>query len=135
MMYDVIIIGAGVTGAAVAMELSRYQADVCVLERAEDVCCGTSKANSGIVHAGYDAKPGTMKAKMNLLGNALMGPLAEELDFPFMRKGSLVVCTREEEMPKLQELYDRGIVNGVPDMQKCVGRCMHRQPDSCVHFR
>ena len=93
-MYDVIIIGAGVTGAAVARELSRYQADVCVLERAEDVCCGTSKANSGIVHAGYDAKPGTMKAKMNLLGNALMGPLAEELDFPFMRKGSLVVCTR-----------------------------------------
>ena len=122
MMYDVIIIGAGVTGAAVARELSRYQADVCVLERAEDVCCGTSKANSGIVHAGYDAKPGTMKAKMNLLGNALMGPLAEELDFPFMRKGSLVVCTREEEMPKLQELYDRGIVNGVPDMQMLSGK-------------
>ncbi|MGN1378056.1 MAG: NAD(P)/FAD-dependent oxidoreductase [Dorea sp.] len=121
-MYDVIIIGAGVTGAAVARELSRYRADICVLEREEDVCCGTSKANSGIVHAGYDARPGTMKAKMNLLGNALMGSLAEELDFPFVRKGSLVVCTREEDMPRLQELYDRGIVNGVPDMQMLSGK-------------
>ncbi|MCI5869128.1 MAG: NAD(P)/FAD-dependent oxidoreductase [Dorea sp.] len=116
-MYDIIIIGAGVTGAAVARELSRYQAKICVLERAEDVCCGTSKANSGIVHAGYDAKPGTMKAKMNLLGNALMGPLSEELDFPFIRKGSLVVCTREEELPKLQKLYEKGITNGVPGMK------------------
>ena len=67
-MYDVIIIGAGVCGCAVARELSRFQGKICVLERQEDVCCGTSKANSGIVHAGFDAVPGSMKAKMNLEG-------------------------------------------------------------------
>ena len=66
MIYDVIIIGAGVTGCAIARELSRYQAEVCVLERDEDVCCGTSKANSAIVHAGYDCMPGSVMAKMNL---------------------------------------------------------------------
>ena len=64
--YDVIIIGAGVTGTAVARELSRYQIKTCVLEREEDVCCGTSKANSAIIHAGYDAEPGTLKAKLNV---------------------------------------------------------------------
>ena len=68
-MYDVIIIGGGVTGAAAARELSRYQAAICVIEKEEDVCCGTSKANSAIVHAGYDAAPGTWKAKLNVRGN------------------------------------------------------------------
>ena len=72
--YDVIIIGGGVCGCAVARELSRYKVNVCVLEKEEDVCCGTSKANSGIVHAGYDAPTGSMKAKMNLRGNQLMEP-------------------------------------------------------------
>lgn len=116
-MYDVIIIGAGVTGVAIARELSRYQADICVLEKEEDVCSGTSKANSGIVHAGYDAKPGTMKARMNLLGNARMETLSKELDFPFVRNGSLVICTAEEEMPRLQKLYEKGKVNGVPGLR------------------
>ena len=78
--YDVIIIGAGVTGTAVARELSRYQIKTCVLEREEDVCCGTSKANSAIIHAGYDAEPGTLKAKLNVRGNLLIGELAEKLD-------------------------------------------------------
>lgn len=79
--YDVIIIGAGVTGTAVARELSRYQIKTCVLEREEDVCCGTSKANSAIIHAGYDAEPGTLKAKLNVRGNLLIGELAEKLVF------------------------------------------------------
>ena len=71
MIYDVVIIGAGVSGAAIARELSRYEAEICVLEKEEDVCCGTSKANSAIVHAGYDCKQGTMMARMNLRGNEM----------------------------------------------------------------
>ena len=116
-MYDVIIIGAGVSGAATARELSRYRASICVLEKEEDVCCGTSKANSAIVHAGYDAAIGSLKAKLNVRGNEIMGRLAEKLDFPFERRGSLVLCLSEEDMPNLQELYDRGAANGVKGMR------------------
>ena len=116
-MYDVIIIGAGVCGAAVARELSRYQAKICVLEKEEDVCCGTSKANSAIVHAGYDAVTGSLKAKLNVRGNERMGELAKELDFPFERNGSLVLCLNEDDMPNLQALYDRGVANGVRELR------------------
>lgn len=116
-MYDVIIIGAGVSGTAVARELSRYRVKACVLEKEEDVCCGTSKANSGIVHAGYDAEPGTLKARLNVRGNELMERLAGELDFPFKRSGSLVICRDAEGMPALRRLYDKGIQNGVPGMK------------------
>ena len=116
-MYDVIIIGAGVSGAATARELSRYKVKACVIEKEEDVCCGTSKANSAIVHAGYDAPEGSLMAKLNVRGNQMMEQLSRELDFPFKRNGSLVVCLREEDMPKLQELYRRGIANGVPDLR------------------
>jgi len=116
-VYDVLIIGAGVTGAAVARELSRYKAEVCVLERGEDVCSGTSKANSAIVHAGYDCVPGSMMAKMNVRGNEMMTDLCRNLDIPFERNGSLVVCIDKDNLPGLQELYDRGIKNGVPGMK------------------
>lgn len=115
--YDVIIIGAGVTGTAVARELSRYQIKTCVLEREEDVCCGTSKANSAIIHAGYDAEPGTLKAKLNVRGNLLIGELAEKLDFPFKRNGSLVLCLDEKDYPNLQKLYEKGITNGVKKLR------------------
>ena len=117
MVYDVLIIGAGVTGAAVARELSRYKAEVCVLERGEDVCSGTSKANSAIVHAGYDCVPGSMMAKMNVRGNEMMTDLCRDMDIPFERNGSLVVCIDKDNLPGLQELYDRGIKNGVPGMK------------------
>ena len=116
-MYDVIIIGSGVSGSAAARELSRYKADICVLEKEEDVCCGTSKANSGIVHAGYDAEVGSLMAKLNVRGNAMMEELSKDLDFPFKRTGSMVICLREEDMDKLQALYDRGVANGVPGLQ------------------
>lgn len=116
-MFDVLIIGGGVTGAAVARELSRYQAGVCLLEKEGDVCCGTSKANSAIVHAGYDAKEGSLMAELNVRGNQRMEELAEELDIPFARNGSLVVCLEEEELPGLVELYHRGIANGVPGLR------------------
>ena len=115
--YDIIIIGAGVTGTAVARELSRYQIKICVLEREEDVCCGTSKANSAIIHAGYDAEPGTLKAKLNVRGNQLVGELSEKLDFPFKRNGSLVLCLDEKDYPELQKLYEKGITNGVKDLR------------------
>ena len=115
-MYDIIIIGGGVSGAAIARELSRYKVKVCVLEKEEDVCCGTSKANSAIVHAGYDAVPGSLKAKLNVRGNEMMGILSKELDFPFRRNGSLVICQSEEDMPALRMLYERGVDNGVKDL-------------------
>lgn len=116
-MYDICIIGAGVSGCAVARELSRYQADICVIEKCEDVCCGTSKANSAIIHAGFDAAEGSLMAKLNVQGNEMMDKLAEELDFPFQRNGSLVVCMNREDIPGLQALYDRGVKNGVKDLR------------------
>ncbi|MBP3852634.1 MAG: NAD(P)/FAD-dependent oxidoreductase [Erysipelotrichaceae bacterium] len=117
MIYDVIIIGAGVTGSAVARELSKYNTNVCVIEKGEDVCSGTSKANSAIIHAGYDCQPESVMAKMNVRGNAMMGDLAKDLDIPFERNGSLVICIYEEEFGGIKELYERGLKNGVPDLK------------------
>ena len=119
--YDVIIVGAGAVGSAVARELSRKKGKFLVVEKALDVCEGTSKANSAIIHAGFDAEPGTMKAKMNVKGNQMMDKLSEELDIPFKRVGAFVVCFAEEELPKLQELYDRGVKNGVTGMKLLTG--------------
>ncbi|MFQ6880400.1 MAG: NAD(P)/FAD-dependent oxidoreductase [Oscillospiraceae bacterium] len=116
-MYDTVIIGAGVVGCAIARELSRYRGSVCVIEREEDVCCGTSKANSAIIHAGFDALPGSQKARMNVRGNQMMDALARDLDFPFQRDGSLVVCTKDQDPALLQELLERGSKNGVPDLR------------------
>lgn len=112
-MKDVIIIGGGVVGCSVARELSRFDADILLLERGNDVSVGTSKANSGIVHGGYDAKPGTLKAKFNVAGNAMFDALARELDFPFKRNGSMVLCFDKADMGKLLELKEQGVKNGV----------------------
>lgn len=120
-MYDVIIIGAGVTGCAIARELSRRQRRVAVLERCSDVCEGTSKANSGIAHAGYDAKPGSMKARMNIRGSQMMEELSKELDFPYRRNGSIVLGFSKENHEILQDLYDKGIANGVEKLQLLTG--------------
>lgn len=116
-MYDVIIIGAGVTGCAIARELSRYRRKILVLERCLDLCEGTSKANSGIVHSGYDAKPGSVKAKMNLRGNQMMQKLSEELDFPFRQNGSIVLGFSPQDREKLCLLLERGRENHVPDLR------------------
>lgn len=116
-MYDIIIIGAGVSGCASARELSRYQASICVVDKEEDVCCGTSKANSAIIHAGYDAENGSLMAKLNVEGNQMMEELSKELDFSFRRNGSLVLCMHEEELPNLQALYKNGVANGVKDLK------------------
>lgn len=116
-MYDVIVIGAGVTGAAVARELSKYKGEICVLEACEDVCCGTSKANSGIVHSGYDPKPGSLMAKLNIEGARMIPQLAKELDFHYENNGALIVCTDPDSIPKLYELLERGTINGVKGLR------------------
>ena len=116
-MYDVVIIGAGVSGAAVAREVSRYTKSVLVLERFEDVCCGTSKANSAIVHAGYDAPAGSLMARLNVRGSRMMEALSKELNFPYRRNGSMVLCMAEEDRPHLQKLLERGVANGVEGLR------------------
>ena len=116
-MPDVAIIGAGVVGCAIARELSKYSLDICVIEKCEDVCCGTSKANSAIIHAGYDAASGTLKARFNVEGNKMMDRLAEDLDIHFKRIGSYVVMFEGDDRSKLTELYDRGIKNGVEGLR------------------
>jgi glycerol-3-phosphate dehydrogenase len=107
-MYDVVIIGAGITGSAIARELSKYKLNTCVLERCNDIGMGTSKANSAIVHPGEDPKPGTLKAKLNVKGNAMYEKLSKELDFPFKRTGSLVLCFDEKDLDKLKLLKEQG---------------------------
>ena len=116
-MYDIVIIGAGVSGTAAARALSRYQLRILVVEKQPDVCCGTSKANSAIIHSGIDCKPGTLMAQLNVRGNSMMDQLAEELDFEFIRNGSLILCFSEEDRPQLQALYEQGLRNGVTGLR------------------
>ncbi|RBP46948.1 NAD(P)/FAD-dependent oxidoreductase [Garciella nitratireducens] len=116
-MRDIVIIGAGVIGSSIARELSKYDLKISVLEKESDVAVGTSKANSGIVHAGYDAKPNTLKGKLNVIGNAMFDDLSKELDFPFKRNGSLVLCFEEQEKEKLYQLKEQGEKNGVPGLK------------------
>ena len=112
MMYDVIIIGGGVVGCGVARELSRYKAKVMLLEKTNDICNGQSKANTAIIHGGYDAKPNTLKAKFNVLGNAMFDKLHEELDVPIQWNTSLVVSFNKDDHPALEKLLQQGIQNG-----------------------
>ncbi len=114
MQTDVIIIGAGVVGCAVARELSRYNLNVMVIEAGSDLAEGASKANSAIVHSGFDAKPGTNKAKFNVIGNRMFEDVCRELKVPFRRNGSLVLAFGAEEEKVLYELRDRAEQNGVP---------------------
>nr|MCR4658232.1 NAD(P)/FAD-dependent oxidoreductase [Lachnospiraceae bacterium] len=116
-MYDVVIIGGGVSGTSTARELSRYDLSVCVAEKMPDVCYGTSKANSGIVHAGFDCEPGTLMAKLNVQGNRMMPALTKELDVPFVQCGSLVVCTEDDDRETLDRLYEQGVLNGVEGLE------------------
>jgi len=114
MIYDVLIVGAGVIGVMLARELSRYQISVCLLEKENDVAMGASKANSGIIHGGYDPKPGTLKAKLNAQGVELLFEAAQELNVPCIRNGSMVCAFgSEEEHLLLETLYQRGLQNGI----------------------
>ncbi|MBQ6314468.1 MAG: NAD(P)/FAD-dependent oxidoreductase [Mogibacterium sp.] len=115
--YDVVIIGAGVVGCSIARELSRYELSVLVVDKESDVCEGTSKANSAIIHAGFDAEPGSLKALLNVRGNQMMDQVAEDLDVPFKRIGAMVLGFSEEDIPVLEGLMERGVRNGVPDIR------------------
>ena len=116
-MFDVIIIGAGVIGSSVARALSKYDLKILVLEKHSDICEEASKANSGIVHSGYDAKPGTIKAKFNLIGNRMMGEFCKRYRVPFRNNGSLILAFATEDIPKLEELRQQGIKNGVEGLK------------------
>lgn len=112
-MYDILIIGAGITGTLIARELSRYQVKVAVLDKENDVGNKTTNANSAIIHSGYDPVPGTLKAKFNALANPMYDQLTKELDIPFERIGSLTVAIYDEQLPILKELAERSKQNGV----------------------
>lgn len=112
-MYDVLIIGAGAVGCAAAMELAKYKLSLCVVDKESDVCEGTTKANSAIAHAGFDAEPGTLKAKLNVRGSKMMPELAQKLDFAYKQNGAMVLCFDEADKPKLEILKDRAVKNGV----------------------
>ena len=112
-MYDVIIIGAGITGTLIARELSKYNLSVAVLEKCNDVGNATTNANSAIIHSGYDPVPGTLKAKFNALGNPMYDQLTKELDVPFYRLGSLTVAIYDSQVDMLKELAERSKINGV----------------------
>ena len=116
-MYDVAIIGCGVIGAATAYALSRYDNKVVILEAENDVADCTTKANSAILHAGYDPAPGTRMARLNVRGVALAKEICAKLDVSYKQCGSLVLALDEKELPHLQHLFENGTVNGVPDMK------------------
>ena len=116
-MYDVIIIGCGVVGAATAYQLAKYRLRTLVLEAQNDVANGTTKANSAIIHAGYDPEPGTQMARLNVQGNRMAGEICEKLGVPFARVGSLVLAFCEAERQTLETLFQRGQANGVPGLR------------------
>ena len=120
-MYKTAIIGAGVIGSMTARRLAAYDAELIVLEKEADVAMGQSKANSGIVHAGFDPEPGSLKAKLNLKGNRMMEETCHQLGVNFRRNGSLVVAFSEEDKKTLKKLYDRGNINGVDGLRLISG--------------
>lgn len=115
-MYDIVVIGAGVVGGMVARELAKYQLKICILEKENDVAMGATKANSAIVHAGFDAKEGSLKAKMNVRGSQMMENVTRELGVKYVRNESLVVAF-ESERAEVEAIYERGIKNGVEGLR------------------
>lgn len=129
-MVDVVVIGSGIMGASVARELSKYDLDMVVLDKEHDVSNGTTKANSAIIHAGYDAANGTLMAKYNALGNAMFEELCKEIDAPFKRCGSYVLAFSEKERPHIEALYERGVKNGIPGLEILEGaEVLKREPN------
>jgi glycerol-3-phosphate dehydrogenase len=114
--FDVVVIGAGIAGCAVARELSKHRLSIAVVDKGHDVAVATTRANSGIVHAGYDPQPGTLKAHYNVVGSRMYPQLAQELRFGYHNTGSLVVAFSEDERPALEVLRARGVENGVPGL-------------------
>ncbi len=116
-MYNVAIVGGGVIGSMLARELTKYKLSVCILEKENDVAMGASKANSGIIHGGFDPEPNTLKAKLNASGVPLLYEAAKQLNVPHKNNGSLVVAFGADEEPMIEELYKRGLENGIDGMK------------------
>lgn len=116
-MYDVAIIGAGVVGGMIARTLAAYELKICILEKENDVAEGATKANSAIVHAGFDAKPGSLKAKLNVQGAKMMPKVCEELGVKYKNNGSLVIGFHDEDKRTIEDLLERGIQNGVDGLE------------------
>lgn len=116
-MYDIAIIGAGIVGAMTARELTKYNVSVCVLEKENDVALGATKANSAIVHAGFDAKPNSLKARLNVRGSEMMPKVTRELGVKYKNNGSLVLGFDENDRKVIDELFERGIKNGVKGLK------------------
>jgi len=121
MTYDYLIIGSGIVGSLLGRELTRYEGRILMIEKGSDIGMGTSAANSAIIHGGYDPQPGSLKARLNVRGNALWDHLAAELFIPFRRTGSYVVALDETELPILQKLFDQGRQNHVPGLRLLSG--------------
>ena len=121
MVYDVIIAGAGVVGGMLARELSRYKLNICILEKENDVACGASSANSGIVHGGYDPEPGTLKAELNTIAVSKLYATADALNVPYIKNGSMVCAFSEQENETIQMLYQRGLENKISDLEVLSG--------------
>ena len=117
MKYDVAVVGAGVVGGMIARTLSAYKLDICILEKKHDVAMGASCANSAIVHAGFDAKEGSLKAKLNVKGSEMMAEVCRELGVKYQNNGSLVIGFNEEDHTTVEDLYRRGVANGVKNLK------------------
>ncbi len=120
-MFDAVIIGAGVVGAMTARTLTSYGLKVCVVEKANDVAMGATKANSAIVHAGFDAKEGSLKAKLNVRGSEMMAEIAKELGVKYIQNGSLVIGFNDDDKKTIEELFERGVKNGVKKLSVITG--------------
>lgn len=125
-IYDVVIVGGGVVGCAVARELSRYRLRIAVLEKEPDVSLGTSCRNSGVIHSGINYKPGTVRARLDVLGNSMMDRLCAELKVPIKRIGKLTVALDEADRPGLDRQHEQGKANGVPGMELLTNEQMQR---------
>ena len=139
MKPTVAVIGGGVVGSLIARELTKYHLKVVLIEAREDVATGATGANSAIVHGGFDPVPGTLKAKLNVKGAAMMPALAEDLGVSYKNNGSLVLAFSEKEMEHVRKLYDRGIENGVPGLSVLFPRRLFSpvwkvHPSAKMHF-
>lgn len=125
MTYDVAVIGAGVVGGMIARKLSSYKLNLCILEKAHDVAMGASSANSAIVHAGFDAKEGSLKALLNVRGSEMMAKTCQELGVKYKNNGSLVIGFNEEDLETIRSLYTRGVTNGVKGLKILDSNALH----------
>ena len=130
-MYDVMIVGGGCVGTSIARELSKYDLDLLLIEKNIEICQESTKANSAVIHGGYDAEPGTLKAKLNVIGRDMFSDLSRELEFDYKNIGSMVLAFNKEDEIILEELYNRGIKNKVKDL-KILSGDMARNLESLI---